>query len=198
MNNISDTTFFIIVAGIFILAFGVWFLWQVRHSPNGERLHVTNILRQFSSIRSFKVMRDITLTDGARSVHVDNILVGFFGLLFLNVQVEKADYYGDEKGETWSFMKKDIKTRFPNPLLQGETAMEIVRSGFAKKNIYRVPMEQVVVFSTSFRKTGLYVKDTLPIVNVRKLHAFLDKTRFGKDNNMDVEQLVETLNSMRG
>ncbi|MEG2852239.1 MAG: hypothetical protein RR879_05225, partial [Hydrogenoanaerobacterium sp.] len=134
---------------------------------------------------------------GTKKVHLDYIMVGFFGLLLVNAEVQNADYYGGEKDEQWAFVKKDVKTRFDNPLKEGETAMELLRSSFAKNDIYSIQMEQIVVFTASFRKTALYVKDTLPVVKVRKLGAFLDKTRFEKDNDVDVEKLCEIINAMR-
>ena len=194
----TEKTFIIIAVAAAASALCVWLLWTIGRSPKGQKAKVTRILKQYSGIRSYKVISDITLKDGNKSVHVDNILVGFFGIILINSQVERdADYYGDEKDEQWSVVKKDVKTRFRNPLIDGASAMEIIRKDFAKKNIYRIQMEQLVVFTASFNKTGLYIKDTLPIVNVRKLHSFLSKTRFDKDNNVDVEQITEIINAMR-
>ncbi|MEG0017824.1 MAG: nuclease-related domain-containing protein [Hydrogenoanaerobacterium sp.] len=193
----NEKIFIMVLTGLAVLAFGIWFLWQMHISPNGQRGMVWHALRRYSAIRSYKVLADVTLTDGTKKVHLDYIMVGFFGLLLVNAEVQNADYYGGEKDEQWAFVKKDVKTRFDNPLKEGETAMELLRSSFAKNDIYSIQMEQIVVFTASFRKTALYVKDTLPVVKVRKLGAFLDKTRFEKDNDVDVEKLCEIINAMR-
>lgn len=186
-----------IVGLLLAAALVVLFCWNRSRSVQAQKGRVTNVLKKYSVLRSYKVLSDITLANGKETVHVDNILVGFFGLLFVNAQVEKADYYGDEKDEYWSYVKKDVKTRFKNPLNEGKTAMETVRRNLAKHDIYKIQMDEVVVFTTSFRKTGLYIKNTLPVVNVRKFSAFLNKNRFEKDNNVDVEQLLQLIDECR-
>ncbi|WP_312643493.1 nuclease-related domain-containing protein [Hydrogenoanaerobacterium sp.] len=183
----------IMVAVWAAIALVVVLLWKRRTSVAGQYRRVTGTLKKFASIRSYKVLQDITLDCGKETVHIDHILVGFFGLLFVNTQVENADYYGEEREEYWSVVKDDVKTRIKNPLNEGIAAMDAARKIFAKNNVYNIQMEQVVVFTSAFKKNVLYVKDTLPIVNVRKLGSLLSKTRFEKDNGVDVEQLVKLL-----
>lgn len=169
----------------------------VGRSPNGCRRRVTNRMRQYAAIRSYKVLSDVTLNYGKEKVHADNILIGFFGLLFINVQVENADFYGEERDEHWVRVKKDVKTRFENPLNAGIKMMDAARKVFAANNVYNIAMEQQVVFTASFRKDTLNIKDTLPIVNVRKLGALLCRTHYEKDNGVDVELLTKLIEENR-
>lgn len=176
-----------------IIALIVLILWKRSSSAEGQKRRAAGVLKKFAAIRSYKVLQDITLDCGKETVHIDHILVGFFGLLFVNVEVENADYYGDETGEQWSVVKNDVKTYINNPLKEGIAAMDATRKIFAKNNIYNIQMEQVVVFTSAFKKNTLYIKDTLPVVNVRKLSSLLSKTRFEKDNGVDVERLVKLI-----
>lgn len=180
---------------VLALAITLWVLY--RGSVKGGMNRVTNRLRQFASIRSYKVLTDVTLPYGKQNVHVDNILVGFFGLLFINTKAENADFYGEERDEQWVMVKKEVKSRFPNPLNQGINTMDAVRKIFASNNVYNISMEQLVVFTASFRKTTLNIKETLPILNVRKLGSHLNRTRFEKDNGVDVDLLVKLIEENR-
>lgn len=183
----------VVVALWVIIALIVLILWKRSSSAEGQKRRAAGALKKFAAIRSYKVLQDITLDCGKETVHIDHILVGFFGLLFVNVEVENADYYGDETGEQWSVVKNDVKTYINNPLNEGIAAMDATRKIFAKNNIYNIQMEQVVVFTSAFKKNTLYIKDTLPVVNVRKLSSLLSKTRFEKDNGVDVERLVKLI-----
>lgn len=164
-----------------------------RNSETGKRKHVTNTLKKFAGIRSYKVLHDITLENGKRTVHVDDILVGFFGLLLVNVQTGEGDYYGEERDQNWGMTTGTQKLSFPNPLEEGLLAMEALRTVFAKNKVYNINVEQVVVFTSRFKKNSLYIKQSLPVVNVRKLSAMLGKSRFEKDTGVDVAQLVSLI-----
>ena len=187
-----------VLAACVVAAVLIWLLVRRSKTVDGRKKRVAGALKKFAALHNFKVLSDVTLPAAKdTTVHVDNILVGYFGVLLVNAEVAEADYYGEERDETWTIVQNEVKTRIPNPLRAGEAAMEAVRAIFVKNNVFNIQMEQLVVFTSPFRKHALYVKDSLPVVNLRRLNALLGKTRFEKDNGVDVDLMAGLIDGNR-
>lgn len=165
-----------------------------RHShKKGKQL-----LQRYAGIRNFKVLSDIDLEIGGKSAHFDGVLVGFFGILFVTSLDETASYYGTEREEKWTVVnKKGEKTYLPNPVQRGVEMVDVVRTIFSKNNVYNIQMEHVVLLTGWDKKTETFIPAGLPVYRKKELKQYLRKTKFEKDNNVDVEQLCALLEKYR-
>lgn len=149
---------------------------------------VRGVLKRFASIRSFRVLSNLDLPHGSGTVHVENMLIGFFGIIFTESISKNGEYYGELKGERWIRITDKERTEFPNPLLRGEQAMSAVRELFSKDGLYRVPMEQFVVVARKSKKLKMYIGGA-EIVSLAELKKQLGKVKYEKDNNVDVDRI---------
>lgn len=164
-----------------------------RHSHKKAR----KILQRYAGIRNFKVLSDIDLEIGGKSAHFDGVLVGFFGILFVTTLDETASYYGTEREERWTVVKKEEKSYFPNPIQRGVEMVDVVRTIFSKNNVYNIQMEHVVLFTGWDKKVETFISAGLPVYRKKELKQYLKKARFEKDNDVDVDQLCALLEKYR-
>lgn len=160
----------------------------------GEK-KVARVLRKFAGIRSFKVLNDVYLPLYDKTTQVDHILVGFFGLLVIETKNLAGEVYGDPKKKEWLHIVGKERHKLYNPLMQNQAHIDCIRHILGKANIYNVQIESLVVFTRN--KTELYLPKGLPIIKIKQLRKFLKQERFAKDNNLDVEKVVQVLNDTR-
>ena len=112
---------------------------------------VSRVLKRFAGIRSFKVLNDLTLKTAKKNVHIDHILIGFFGIMVVNTQNLPGSIYGDGRGKNWTHVVtkngRETKTSFPNPLLENQQAVDAVREVLSTNSVYKVNIESWVVFT---------------------------------------------------
>ncbi|MDD3192840.1 MAG: hypothetical protein PHE47_03170 [Oscillospiraceae bacterium] len=193
--NLSNETMLAVgltaVALVFLLI-----LWLIRRSTNPKvcRRKVTAMLKRYAGIRQFKVLTDLDLEIDGKTAHFDYALIGFYGISFVTCLGESAAYYGQERDEKWSRVDGGSKkSYFPNPLIEGEKGLAVVRQIFAKHNVYNIQMENLVVFAGSRKKTEVYVKASAPALKRKELRQLLGRVKYQKDNSVDVAQLAGLL-----
>ena len=149
----------------------------------------------FARLRNYKVLDNVTLSDGKRTGQIDHILIGFFGILFVKTFHDPGAYYGDSRGETWAFTANDYKANFPNPVLQAEEVIDIARKVFSEHGVYNIPMEPLVVLAGRRSSIELYASKDTPALTIKKLGEYLRQPKFEKDNDMDVPKLLQLIQS---
>lgn len=157
---------------------------------DGEK-KVSKRLKKFAGIRSYKVIDDLYLPLYDKTTQIDHILVGFFGLLVVETKNMKGEIYGDPKKKDWLHIVGGKKYNLYNPLMQNQAHIDCLRHILGKEKIYNVNIESAVVFAN--KKVELYIPKGLPIFPLKKLSKLLHQSRFEKDNNYDVEQIVSIL-----
>lgn len=157
------------------------------------------ILRRFAGIRSFRVIEGIKLPYGDKTVAVSQILIGFFGIIVLNVKEEKGEIYGDPSSAEWLQVtvkgkdenRSETKRYFKNPSKELQEQVDAVRRVLSAANIYRVNIEGYIVFAE--KKTALSVGKGLPVLTLRELKKLLGKEKYSADGNLDVPQVYQTI-----
>ena len=200
--NLGFTQSLLLIIGVgLVISVIVWlFLTAKERKAGGAKSRAAGILRRYAARHEGKVLSDITLEGKNGWAHMDHILVGYFGVLFVTVLGEVGSYYGDEGDESWTIVPEGkAKQYLPNPLKNGETAMDALRGVLSKNDVYNVPMEQLVVLLPSFNeKREFCIRKTLPVINVRKLSSRLSTSHFVADNGVDVEKVVSLIHMAAG
>lgn len=179
------------------LGYGWHYLSQNVLNPSGKGAvrRTTGTLSKYAAIRRFKVLSDVTLTADGKTAHVENILIGFFGILLVHTCGARGEYYGTVDGEDWIITRDGTRATIPNPLREQQKAMAIMRTLFSKNKLYNLPIENVVYLSSKGKKTGLFITHSGQILLPGKLAGYLGKTKFDKDTGLDVQRVAEALTS---
>ena len=146
-------------------------------------------LRNFAFLRRFKVLSNIEAGD----VMIENMLVGYFGILLVRTLGAKGDYYGTLSGEQWSVVLGNNKTRFDNPVLSLTRQEAALRTLLSQKKLYNIPIERMVYISNKSSKTTVSITNNGEILMPGKLAGYLDKTKFEKDLGLDVNQIATAI-----
>jgi hypothetical protein len=184
---------------VLLLVICLWVVFAIRNASIPRHCHkkAAGMLKKYARIRNFKVLSDVDLKIGERGAHFDDILVGFFGILFVTTLDETASYYGTEREERWTVVNKEKRSYFPNPVKQGVEMVDVVRTIFSKNDIYNIQMEHVVLFTGWDKKVETFIPSGLPVYRKKELKQYLMKTKFEKDNDVDVERLCALLEQYR-
>ena len=158
---------------------------------------VSRILKRFAGIRSFKVLNGLTLKTAKKNVHIDHILIGFFGIMVVNTQNLPGSIYGDGRGKNWTHVVtkngREAKTSFPNPLLENQQAVDAVREVLSTNGVYKVNIESWVVFTR--KKASLNLPKELSVLGIKNFKKLLKKSRYSADGNVNVPQVASLLSA---
>lgn len=197
MNNPTVWIF----AGIFIacILFSLaLYLYRSSFFRKGEygKHFVSKTLKRHASPRGMTVLSDVSLNNGSETVHFDHVLIGYFGVLFIQSIQGAGAFWGDGKQDTWAFSDEKSKTKllFKNPFEEMTAKLNVFRSVLAQNKQYKVPVESAVVIVTLGDAPRMYlsnIKDGDTILLDSQLSAFLRDERFEKDNGVDVEAVVK-------
>lgn len=154
---------------------------------------VNDTLKRFASPRKMTVMENVSLTDGESTVTFDHVLIGYFGVLFVQSIQGGGSFWGDGKEEIWAFTDSDDKVLFKNPIEEMNEKIHVFRRALSRNKVYRVPVESAVVIVTMGKEPKLYLSNLADaeckILTQEMFKAYLDE-KFEKDNGVDVEALT--------
>ncbi|TCL42830.1 MULTISPECIES: nuclease-related domain-containing protein [Oscillospiraceae] len=182
-----------IVTGVLAVALliGAWYLYRYLLYRSGKlgKQKVSAALKKFGVIRNFKVVDDLNLSYNGRAAHIDHMLIGFFGILFVSTVNDTAEYYGDAKSEGWTQVTAKTRKKMPNLMQENLHNIDVVREIFSKNDIYNIQMEGVTVFCGSVKKSLIGITGAQGLMTFKKFKAYLGKAKFDKDNDVDVPGL---------
>ena len=197
MNNPIVWTF----AGIFIVCILIslaFYLYRSSFFRKGEygKHFVSKALKRYASPRGMTVLSDVSISNGNENAHFDHVLIGYFGVLFVQSIQGAGSFWGDGKQDTWAFSDEKSKTKllFKNPFDEMNAKLSIFRSVLAQNKQYKVPIDSAVVIVTLGDAPRMYlsnIKDSDTIMLDSQLSAFLRDERFEKDNGVDVEAVAK-------
>lgn len=197
MNNPIVWTF----AGIFIACILIslaFYLYRSSFFRKGEygKHFVSKALKRYASPRGMTVLSDVSISNSNENAHFDHVLIGYFGVLFVQSIQGAGSFWGDGKQDTWAFSDEKSKTKllFKNPFDEMNAKLSIFRSVLAQNKQYKVPVDSAVVIVTLGDAPRMYlsnIKDSDTIMLDSQLSAFLRDERFEKDNGVDVEAVAK-------
>lgn len=161
----------------------------------GAEKKTARILKNFGRIRGYKVLSDIDLSVDGKAAHIENMLIGYFGILLVSTCGARGEYYGTLDSATWPVTRKDgrEKTIIPNPMLAQRQAIAVLRALFAKNNVYKVAIDGVVYLTSRSNKTVICISNNSEILRPGKLSGYLSKDKYQNDAGHDVGKIAELI-----
>lgn len=202
-NYLMQTSLIVIVviAAVIAVAIAAWYLRKSLLFSKGTygKQTVKSILKRYALSRNYKVLENVTLNHEGKTQTIDFVLVGFFGLLFVSALQGKGDFYGDLKEPRWSFVDDEKKVRFDNPVLEMDKKIELFRRLMAQKKVYNLKVDSAVVIVGTKSDVPMYLshmREENIVMTVKEFKRFLEKEKFEKDNNVDVEEISKLLDGL--
>lgn len=181
---------------IAVAAIGLAVLWRylsreaLGASGKSAYKKTARILSRFALLRGFKVLTNVKAGSGGDAVVIENMLIGYFGILLVRTLGAKGSYYGTLDSDAWTLVRDEKKTVVPNAVKELEKNAAVLRAVFAKEKIYNIPIESIVYMANRSKKTALYITNNGEILAPGKLGGYLDKTKFEKDAGLDVLKIA--------
>lgn len=172
-----------------------WYYFSRVHDKKPAYYHkkVEKQLNRVAAIRKQKVLRDVTVSCAGKTGEFSHLLVGPFGVLAVTVLDKRGVYYGDAKSKTWYCDNGKTKFELPNPYLKTQKAIEALRELFSRNEIYKVPVEHIVVFDSYAKKSNCFVGSEIKRYRISQLNAYLEREEFEKDNGVDEVKIAALL-----
>ncbi|MGI5893631.1 MAG: nuclease-related domain-containing protein [Candidatus Merdivicinus sp.] len=169
--------------------------WNQRRLGIDGTRRVEKLLKRFARIRHFRVLSNVTLPLKEKSVTIDHILIGFFGVMLITVRNAKGTIYGMGRDKNWVrvVMKNEQEKRgtFTNPIPENQHCLEAMRNLLLANQVYKTSIENYIVFAN--KKAVLNTERGLPVLTFRDLKKLLKKSKYSADGNVDVEKLSELI-----
>lgn len=160
----------------------------------GKRF-VEKQLKGFASNRDVTILSDVAVNDGEKAVHFDHVLIGYFGVLFIQSIQGAGSFWGDAKQEYWAFTDSGkSKIVFKNPLTEMEEKIRVFRRALGKHKIYNVPIHSAVVIVTMGQSPKMYlsnIKDEDNILLEKQLREYLYGEIFEQDNKVEPKSIAD-------
>lgn len=174
---------------------GILYLLHFLRYRSGKLAHakVAGALRRFGIIRNYKILENLHLRYGNREARIDCMLIGFFGILLVHAVNDTAEYYGDVGAPHWVKVMKEKRSKMENLCAKNTRDIELIREIFAKNNVYGIQLEGLVVFCGNVKKTIFGITGGQGLMNFKNFKAYLGKSKFEKDNDVDVPGLAELI-----
>lgn len=190
MGNLG---FFVLIIGAIVIFVAIFaYLKQEVFDASGKAAAkaTRGSLSRFGVPRGFKVLSNVTLDNGGGKIVVENMLIGYFGILLIRTLGTRGEYYGTLDSESWTLVAKDKKHSIENPvkLLAREEAA--LRAVFSKNKAYNIPIDRIVYISNKSNKTAVYVTHNGELLLGGKLSSYLEKSKFEKDTGLDVKKIA--------
>ena len=189
--------FYVFAVCVIVIFGGLGYVYLRRNILNPGGKGAENItagtLKRFGVIRRFKVLSNVEIAHGGKSAVIENMLIGYFGILIVTTCGRRGEYYGTPDGENWIVTYKQQRFTIPNPILQQQRSISILRAKFAQNKLYNIPVENLVVFTDKGKDTAVFVSGTDKILLSGKLRGYLSKSKFEQDIGLDVEQVANVL-----
>lgn len=188
-------TYFLIIGAIvvFIVLFAYLRQEVIDVSDKSAAKATRRLLYRFGLPRGFKVLSNVALKDGKGEILIENVLIGYFGILLIRTLGIRGEYYGTLDSESWALVAKDKKYALENPVKRLEREEAALRTVFSRNKIYNVPIERIVYISSKSRKTAVYVTHGGELLLGGKLSGYLEKSKFEKDTGLDVKKIASVV-----
>ena len=146
----------------------------------------------FSKSHGFKLFSNISVNIDGEKIHFDNLIVGFFGLLAVNVLEPQGEYCGEEGEDKWVFTKDSSRDYIENPINQNSDALQKLKKALGKEaGVYKLNANELTVFGGKPSKTQVYTKAENKVCFAKDLGKVLKDKRFSDDNGVDVEKVCD-------
>ncbi len=151
----------------------------------------TAVLRRFALNNDGRVLGPMELTRGDRTVRLDGVLVGSFGVLGVRSLGYNGQIYGNPKEAQWVWVSADKRETFDNPIEECALAGRLLREALMNAGVRAPECDVVYVFADP--KVELGVPRNAGAMKPADLRVYLGKDKFHKDRGYDLDTLCAAL-----
>lgn len=190
---------------LFVFSFGSFYILYRylrvnRFNPRGKgaEKHTRKVMQRYAVLHNYRTLSDLTFSLEGELIPVENVLVGYFGVLLVNTCGARGGYYGKVEDPEWIFLPEDDveageRESMPNPLYELNKAIRALRMEFADKKIYKVGIERAVVISNTSKKTAVYVTQEDLVFRKKELKGYLNRVKFDQDAGVAVDKVADAI-----
>lgn len=199
-----------LLLAVFVLCLGAWVFQYLANNVlnangKGAAKKTARELKNFSLIRGFKVLSNLELNWQGKTVHIENLLIGYFGILLVTTCGARGGFYGTLDGNSWVLAQGESaeggggkRREIQNPCKEQVQILAMLREILSKKKIYNLPMEHIVYFSNRSRKTTVSITHNGELLLSGKLKGYLGKTKFERDIGIDIAEVAAAITAHAG
>lgn len=201
MEMNKEMIYSIVLAVVMAVGIVLTFIIKPTKDPAKLRGRVSRVLNKFAAPRKFRVLDHVTIEGKDGLCTIDHVLVGWFGILFVNDLLLEGDYTGNLIEGDWICTKtnrqdeRDVTRlgRVENPLVAAREFEAAARALLTTNKVACPAMESVVV--TAYNKGKFFITGSKDLVfNLRTLRSYLSLSAWiQKDAKADVERICNVL-----
>lgn len=135
----------------------------------------------------YKVIDNIMIKYGGRSVQIDHIIVSVYGIFVIETKNYKGWIFGSENSEYWTKNMYGKKYKFFNPIKQNRSHINTLKRamGFSEDKFI-----SIVAFSAN---SDLKLNTTTPVVYIPNVNQEIKKYTEQKFNAADLDDIIEKI-----
>lgn len=128
-------------------------------------------------------LKDPKSKQGA-SVYIDAVLIGYYGVTIVIGCDLVGDVYLNDSDDEISCVISGQKMRLPNPCKTAKLAARVMRDVLRKNNVYRVPVNDVVIVTN--KRAKVIAPRSLEYYTPDTMKKALRAAPYTQDNDVDV------------
>jgi len=200
MEMNQETIYTIVLAAVMVVGIILTFVIKPTKDPAKLRGRVSRLLNNFARPRKFRVLDGLTVEGKNGKCTIDHVLVGSFGVLFVNDLLLEGDYTGNLVEGDWICSKTNRQDdsvtrigRVENPLVAAREFEAAARALLTANRVACPAMESVVV--TAHNKGAFLITGSKDLVfNLRSLRSYLNNSAWiQKEEKADIDRICEVL-----
>lgn len=183
-------------AVVLILVLSVWLfvtVYTARQKNAWCRSLAIKKMRRMSSHGGHTCLENVRLPYEGKTVRVDCMVIGTFGIVMMNAYDGKGSLYGSQSDKGWYYFdKENRKTAINNPLPRMDGAVSALRSVFADAGVYNATeLEKFVVYENRVKLNLTKASGmSASVMNLRTLGKLLSRSKYEKEGRLDAEKAV--------
>ncbi|MFA9380011.1 MAG: nuclease-related domain-containing protein [Acetanaerobacterium sp.] len=155
-------------------------------------------LKGYSRIRGFRVLTDVHIPCKGGEKVITHVVVGIFGILVVDAHEFHGELYGTADDKKWTYIPKKGAKQHPDSLsLDLQAKVDALRTLLAEHKLYRMTIDSVNVVRNSEKQLVLFLPQNLPVIRVKRLPSFLNKSKYDTDAGMDIGAIADILTADR-
>lgn len=154
------------------------------------------IINRYAKLRKHKALSNIRLPYKKSNVLIDNIYIGYFGILVVGNIGFEGELYGNEKDSKWALYEKEGKTPIENQLLKLQQQVDAIRDIFIKEEIYKVDIKSCLVIWKSEKKLKSFVNCDY-IFRLNEFKRYITRSQFEQDKGIDIDKIISAFEKYR-
>lgn len=185
-----------IIAMILLTVAGIWMIRRQAKNQNAQPPKQNAQAEQRAISRKLKrhgwrVLENVNLPAKNENLEVSQIVIGPFGVIVVESRGYAGEVYVNQNDKQWVHTNGTQREHFSNLLIKVAKDAAALQRLFAKMEIYRVEIHQLVIFPK--RNLELYCPADLPILTVKQLKKELRKPKYRTDRGVDIEKIYSVL-----